>query len=240
MRKLLTAFSSESKLKGCRVRLCPGRDGSARGRASALWRAGLCACPETGAVTKGARDGGRTPCDDGALAAGPGAAGTRRFRAAYLTVWGVPARRTDRMDVHMQMAKAVRQTCIATALQAYDDAGVSGLCHEERWAYAVDAMRRRPVRPLVHTRLLTAADEEGGGLLASEASAVTGLGARRGSGDTPPGSSSDVRACLAHWFAVCRRSPLVDMGMRRPRTGAPLSTRWARPWRGEGPPRGPC
>ena len=45
------------------------------------------------------------------------------------------------MDVHMQMAEAVRQACIAAALQAYDEAGVSGLCHEGRWAYAVDAMR---------------------------------------------------------------------------------------------------
>jgi hypothetical protein len=111
------------------------------------------------------------------------------------------------MDVHMQMAEAVRQACIVSALQSYDDAGVSGLCHERHWAYAVDAMRWRPVRSLVHTRLLTAADEEGGGLPASGASAVTGRGARRGSGDTPPGSSSNVRVCLAHWFAVCRRSP---------------------------------
>ena len=39
MRKLLTAFSSERGLKGCRVRLCPGRDGSAkRERLSALAR----------------------------------------------------------------------------------------------------------------------------------------------------------------------------------------------------------
>ena len=98
------------------VRVCTGRNGSARGSASVLWRAGLCACPETGAVTKGARDGGRTPCDDGALAADHSASGTRRCRAAYLTVWGVPARRTDRMDVHMQMAEAVRQACIVAAL----------------------------------------------------------------------------------------------------------------------------
>ena len=67
-------------------------------------------------MTKGARDGGRTPCGGGVLAVGLGASGTRRFRAAYLTVWGVPARRTDRMDVHMQMAKAVRRACIAAAL----------------------------------------------------------------------------------------------------------------------------
>jgi hypothetical protein len=50
------------------------------------------------------------------------------------------------MDVHMQMAEAVRQACIAVALQAYDDAGVSGLCHEGRWEYAVDAMRGLPLR----------------------------------------------------------------------------------------------
>src|SRR5262245_56041060 len=123
MLKFLTAFYSERGFKGCRVRLCTARDGSARGRASALGRAGLCACPATGAVAKGARDGGRTPCDDGALAAGHSASGTRRFSAAYLTVWGVPERRTNRMDAHMQRAEAVRQACIAAALQAYEEAG---------------------------------------------------------------------------------------------------------------------
>ena len=51
------------------------------------------------------------------------------------------------MDVHMQRAEAVRQACIAPALQAYDEAGVSGLCHEGRWEYAVDVMRALPLRP---------------------------------------------------------------------------------------------
>jgi hypothetical protein len=45
------------------------------------------------------------------------------------------------MDVHIQMAEAVRQACLAAALQAYEDAGVSGLCHEGRWECAVDAIR---------------------------------------------------------------------------------------------------
>jgi hypothetical protein len=67
------------------------------------------------------------------------------------------------MDVHMQMAEAVRQACIAAALQAYDDAGVSGLCHEGRWEYAVDAMRGLPLRPLVHALLCATEHEEGGG-----------------------------------------------------------------------------
>ena len=85
------------------------------------------------------------------------------FRAAYLTVWDVPERSTERMDVHMQMAEAVRQACLAAALQAYEDAGLSGLCHEGRWECAVDAIRAMPLRPLVHALLRAAEHEAGGG-----------------------------------------------------------------------------
>jgi hypothetical protein len=53
------------------------------------------------------------------------------------------------MEEPLQMAEAVRQACIAAALQAYEDAGLSGLCQEGRWAYAVDAMRGLHLRPLV-------------------------------------------------------------------------------------------
>jgi hypothetical protein len=67
------------------------------------------------------------------------------------------------MDVHMQMAEAVRQACLTAALQAYDEAGVSGLCHEGRWAYAVDTMRGLPLRPLIAALLRAAEDEAGGG-----------------------------------------------------------------------------
>ena len=65
------------------------------------------------------------------------------------------------MDVHMQRAEAVRQACIAAALEAYEDAGVSGLCHEERWECAVDAMRGLPLRPLIQALLVAAEDQEG-------------------------------------------------------------------------------
>ena len=77
------------------------------------------------------------------------------------------------MDVHMQRAATMRQACMTVALQAYEEAGISGLCHEGRWAYAVDAMRGLPLRPLVEALLRTAEDEEGGGLLTSGASAAT-------------------------------------------------------------------
>ena len=54
-------------------------------------------------------------------------------------------------EAQLQRAEVVRQACIAAALRAYEDAGLSGLCHEGRWEYAVDAMRGLPLRPLVQT-----------------------------------------------------------------------------------------
>ena len=68
------------------------------------------------------------------------------------------------MEEHVQRAEAVRQACIAAALQAYEDAGISGLCHEGRWEYAVDAMRGLPLRPLLQTLLHAAEGEVGGHL----------------------------------------------------------------------------
>jgi hypothetical protein len=53
------------------------------------------------------------------------------------------------MDERLQIAEAIRQSCIESAIHAYEDAGLSGLCHEGRWEYAVDAMRRLPLHSLV-------------------------------------------------------------------------------------------
>ena len=53
------------------------------------------------------------------------------------------------MEEQLQIAEAVRQACIAAALRAYEEAGYSGLCHDGRWEYAVDAMRGMSLRPLV-------------------------------------------------------------------------------------------
>src|SRR5262245_49882420 len=141
--------------------------------------------PGTGAMAGGAQDGDHTPCAAGEPAAGRSAAGTRRFRAAYLTVWGVSERRTDRMDVHMQMAEAVRQACIAAALQAYDDAGVSGLCHEGRWEYAVEAMRGLPLRPLIEALLRRGRGRRRPRVVGDERRDPR-RGAGKGGGDIPP------------------------------------------------------
>ncbi len=40
-----------------------------------------------------------------------------------------------------RMAERVREACIAEALRAYEDAGLSGLCHEGRFEAAISALR---------------------------------------------------------------------------------------------------
>lgn len=44
-------------------------------------------------------------------------------------------------------AERVRQACIEAALQAWEDAGVQGLCAEGRWEAAVGAMRQAALPP---------------------------------------------------------------------------------------------
>lgn len=44
-------------------------------------------------------------------------------------------------DKQQRLAEAVRTACVEAALDAYEDAGMRGLCHEGRWECAVQAMR---------------------------------------------------------------------------------------------------
>ena len=45
------------------------------------------------------------------------------------------------LDLTDRLARVVREACVRAALDAYEQAGVSGLCAEGRWELAVDAMR---------------------------------------------------------------------------------------------------
>jgi len=40
-----------------------------------------------------------------------------------------------------QLAETIRAACIQAALAGYEDAGMSGLCHEGAWECAIDAIR---------------------------------------------------------------------------------------------------
>lgn len=49
----------------------------------------------------------------------------------------------------LELAEAVRSTCVATTVAAYEDAGVQGLCPDGRWEAAVGALRQIDLRALV-------------------------------------------------------------------------------------------
>jgi hypothetical protein len=52
------------------------------------------------------------------------------------------------MDLE-SFAIRIRDACIDAALQAYQDAGVQGLCGEGRWEAAVSALRTVDLRPVL-------------------------------------------------------------------------------------------
>jgi hypothetical protein len=47
------------------------------------------------------------------------------------------------------LARRIRNACLEAALQAYEDAGVQGLCAEGRWEAAVGALRTINLAPLL-------------------------------------------------------------------------------------------
>ncbi len=52
------------------------------------------------------------------------------------------------MDLE-DFAKRVRDECLGALLQAYEDAGVQGLCAEGRWEAAVGTLRTLDLAPIV-------------------------------------------------------------------------------------------
>lgn len=44
-------------------------------------------------------------------------------------------------DERADLAAAIRDACLAAAIDAYEQAGLSGLCAEGRWEVAMDALR---------------------------------------------------------------------------------------------------
>lgn len=48
-----------------------------------------------------------------------------------------------------QLAERVRAACVQAALDAYEDAGLSGLCAEGRWEYTIGVLRQLDLVPLL-------------------------------------------------------------------------------------------
>ena len=53
------------------------------------------------------------------------------------------------MDLE-DLAKRIRETCLQAVLQAYEDAGVQGLCGEGRWEAAIGVLKTLDLEPLLH------------------------------------------------------------------------------------------
>ena len=47
------------------------------------------------------------------------------------------------------LAKRIRDACLEAVLQAYEDAGIQGLCAEGRWEVAVGALKTVELAPLL-------------------------------------------------------------------------------------------
>ncbi|MDE2089397.1 MAG: acetyltransferase [Gammaproteobacteria bacterium] len=47
------------------------------------------------------------------------------------------------------IAEAVRAACLRAALEGYEHAAISGLCHEGAWECAVDAIRALDIEALL-------------------------------------------------------------------------------------------
>jgi hypothetical protein len=58
----------------------------------------------------------------------------------------------DAIEVDMDLkdlGKRIRDACVEAALQAYEDAGIQGLCAEGRWEAALDALKTIDLAPLL-------------------------------------------------------------------------------------------
>lgn len=53
------------------------------------------------------------------------------------------------MSDEIELAETIRAACLQTILEAYEGAGISGLCADGRWEIAVQALRGLDLRPLV-------------------------------------------------------------------------------------------
>ena len=56
----------------------------------------------------------------------------------------------NEMDSKRQLVEAVRDACLKTARDAYENAGISGLCEEGRWECAVAAIRSLDLEAIIN------------------------------------------------------------------------------------------
>lgn len=53
-------------------------------------------------------------------------------------------------DDKRRIAETTRQACIEAALEGYESAAISGLCHEGAWENAISAIRRLDLEGIIN------------------------------------------------------------------------------------------
>ena len=53
------------------------------------------------------------------------------------------------LNEQQQLAETIRVACIQAALAGYEDASISGLCHEGAWECAIDAIRSLNINAII-------------------------------------------------------------------------------------------
>jgi hypothetical protein len=56
---------------------------------------------------------------------------------------------SGKQNEQRQLAEAIRQACLQAALAGYEDAGLSGLCHQGAWECAIDAIRSLDINAII-------------------------------------------------------------------------------------------
>ena len=56
----------------------------------------------------------------------------------------------NQRDAQRRLAEAVRDACDKAAQEAYESAGISGLCEEGRWECALDAIRALDLEAVIN------------------------------------------------------------------------------------------
>lgn len=49
----------------------------------------------------------------------------------------------------LKLAETVRKACVEILQRTYEEAGISGLCHEGRWEYALDVLQSLAMEDLL-------------------------------------------------------------------------------------------
>ena len=58
------------------------------------------------------------------------------------------------------LVEAVREACLRAAIDAYEDAGIQGLCADGRWEAALSAIRQVDLTPVVGGAVKTPPPED--------------------------------------------------------------------------------